>query len=111
MKKLLYGLAILGSIYVGEKISPYQNVRDAIRFHNTPVGEGFAHDPWNYSLHRVIEEEDGVTSQSLYLVNESKGLVKKVDDDGCTCSLGNSIDEFMNGSKEWVKEKIEKLKD
>ena len=104
-------VAIVGGIALGEYIQPYQSIQESTKFYNVPTMEKSPSDPWNYEVKRELVDVDGKTYQGIYLVNEVRGIHKKIDETGCTCSVENSIDELVGDVKEWVGEKVQATKD
>jgi hypothetical protein len=112
MKKTYLGVAVLMSgLALGEYIKPIQHIQETITYHNVPIGKSFPEDPWNYSLQREFLEKDGKTYQGLYLVNETRGIHKKIDDNGCTCSIDQGLDDLVESTKDWFKKQQEKAKE
>lgn len=112
MKALFkFGLVITSSLMLGEYLSPYQSTKEAIQFYDIPTAKNFPNDPWNYQLQRQVEEQEGQKVQTLYLINTQTNMMKKIDEEGCTCGVANSLDDFFHDSKTWIQSKIEKLKD
>ncbi|MCA9477971.1 MAG: hypothetical protein KC535_02390 [Nanoarchaeota archaeon] len=106
MKKYMTLLALTGGLALGEYLQPLQSMKDTFEYRNVPIAQGFPQDPWNYTVRRELLEADGKIYQGIYLVNEQEGIHKKIDEDGCTCSLSTSIDEVIGDAKDWFWEKI-----
>ncbi len=111
MKKLLLVGLLAGGMALGEYVQPYTSAKEYITFSQVPIAKNHPVDPWNYTLQREFIDMDGTTYQGLFLVNEEQGIHKKIDEEGCTCGVGNSIDDFLYDTKLWIDEKVQQGKE
>lgn len=107
MKKYVATMLVLGGLTIGEFVQPYTSIKNSIQYHNVPLERNTPIDPWNYELKRELVEKDGLVFQGLYLINEDQGIHKKIDEDGCTCAIGTSIDEFLEDKKDSFQSKVQ----
>lgn len=92
LKKIVLGAFVVGMI---EWMQPFSTVNDWVHYHGTKPEKGFG----DYRKYELITEITDSNTVQLYLGNVETDVYKKVQPDGTVGSLGESIDEFIDGTK------------